>query len=51
MSLLRNFGNRIIEARQRQARAQVNAILRSWDPELRKQVGLNEDHINSSVYL
>lgn len=50
MSLLRNLGNRIIEARQRQARAQVNAILRSWDPEMRKQVGV-EEHINSSVYL
>ena len=50
MSLLRNLGNRIIEARQRQARAQVNAILRSWDPEMRKQTGV-EEHINSSVYL
>lgn len=50
MSLLRNLGNRIIEARQRQARAQVNAILRSWDPEMRKQAGV-EEHINSSVYL
>ena len=51
MSLLRTFGNRIIEARQRQARAQVNAILRSWNPELRQRVSWDEDHVNSSVYL
>ena len=51
MSLLRNLGNRIIEARQRQARAQVNAILRSWNPELRQRVSWDEDHVNSSVYL
>ena len=54
MSLLRNLGNRIIEARQRQARAQVNAILRSWSPEMRKRAGLEnteEERFNGSLYL
>ena len=50
MSLLRNLGNRIIEARQRQARAQVNAILRSWDPEMRKQAGKTEQGLLERIF-
>lgn len=49
MSLFRTLGNRIIEARQREARAQVNAILRHYDAETLKRAGFTREEIEHPI--
>ncbi|MCB1385068.1 MAG: hypothetical protein KDJ80_03930 [Nitratireductor sp.] len=49
MSLFANFGRRLIEARERQARAQVNAILSRLSDETLERAGLSRADIEPSA--